>query len=64
MTLYLLDSDGLIDHLKGIQSTTALIQSLPAQGHVLCSCDIVIAEIYAGLSRACLLQPVQRLSSF
>jgi hypothetical protein len=43
MTPYLLDSDGVIDHLKGIQSTTALIQSLPAPRHILCSCDIVIA---------------------
>jgi tRNA(fMet)-specific endonuclease VapC len=49
MTLHLLDSDAVIDHLKGITSTTALMTSLPAQGHVLCSCDIVVAEVFSGL---------------
>lgn len=52
MTLHLLDSDAVIDHLKGIQSTIALLQNLPSQGHLLCSCDIVVAEVYAGLPPA------------
>jgi predicted nucleic acid-binding protein len=50
MTQYLLDSDAVIDQLKGIQTTAALLQCLIAQGDVLCSCDIVISEVYAGLS--------------
>ncbi len=49
MTLHLLDSDAAIDFLKNIQSTMALFQVLTSQGHVLCSCDIVVAEVYAGL---------------
>lgn len=50
MTLHLLDSDAVIDFLKGIQSTTVFIQALPNHGHIACSCDIVISEVYAGLA--------------
>jgi predicted nucleic acid-binding protein len=49
MTLHLLDADAVIDHLKGIASTIALLRTLPSQGHILCTCDIVISEVYAGL---------------
>ncbi len=52
MTLHLLDSDVVIDFLKNIQSTMALLDVLPTQGHILCSCDIVVAEVYAGLPLA------------
>jgi len=50
VTLHVLDSDSVIDYLKGLQSTTAFVQSLPTQGHIACSCVIVIAEVYAGLA--------------
>lgn len=50
MTLHLLDTDAIVDFLKGFASTTAYIQALPTQGHIGCSCDIVIAEVYAGLA--------------
>lgn len=50
MTLHLLDSDAVVDFLKGIHSTIAFIRALPVQSHIACSCDIVIAEVYAGLA--------------
>jgi predicted nucleic acid-binding protein len=50
MSLHLLDSDAIIDFLKGFASTAAFIQDLPTQGHISCSCDIVVAEVYAGLA--------------
>lgn len=50
MTLHLLDSDSVIDYLKGIRSTVTFLDSLLAQGHVPCSCDIVVSEVHAGPS--------------
>jgi tRNA(fMet)-specific endonuclease VapC len=50
MTYHMLDSDSIIDYLKGIQPTIATIDSLPPQGHILCFCDVVLAEVYAGLA--------------
>ncbi|MGI8969696.1 MAG: PIN domain-containing protein [Dehalococcoidia bacterium] len=49
MTRYLLDSASVIDYLKGTAPSVSLIQSLNRQGNVPCTCDIVIAEVYAGL---------------
>jgi predicted nucleic acid-binding protein len=49
MTWYLLDSDAVIDYLKGFPASVALIQQLDAQGDALCSCDVVVAEVYSGL---------------
>lgn len=49
MSRYLLDSDAIIDYLKGIAATIALIRQLSQQGHQLCSCDVVECEVYAGL---------------
>ena len=52
MTSYLLDTDAVIDYFKGYQPTIGLIQQLSRQGDELCSCDIVVAEVHAGLTAA------------
>jgi tRNA(fMet)-specific endonuclease VapC len=49
MELYLLDTDAVIDQLKGFPSTVQLLQQLHAAGGELAVCDITIAEVYAGL---------------
>lgn len=50
MTLYLLDTDAVIDFFKGFPSTVELIQHLFQQGETLCTCALVMAEVYAGLN--------------
>lgn len=52
MANILIDSDLLIDQIRGIPTTVAYIQQLQAAGEVLCTCDIVIAELESGLSLA------------
>ena len=49
MTRYLLDTDTVIDFLKGYASTIEFINGLFWQGDTLCTCDVVIAEAFAGL---------------
>jgi predicted nucleic acid-binding protein len=49
MASYLLDTDAIIDYLLGIPSTVTMIQELHGRGDTLCVCDVVIAEVYAGL---------------
>ncbi len=49
MTLYLLDSDAIIDVLKGIVSTRDFIRTLVRDGHTLALCDITTAEVWSGL---------------
>lgn len=49
MTLYLLDTDAVIDFFKGFPSSVDLIQKLFRQGGTLCTCAVVVAEVYAGL---------------
>jgi predicted nucleic acid-binding protein len=49
MARFLLDTDAIIDYLFGIPTTVALIQDLHHRGETLCVCDVVIAEVYAGL---------------
>jgi predicted nucleic acid-binding protein len=45
----LLDTDAVIDYLLGIPSSVSLIRHLHERGDLLCVCDVVIAEVYAGL---------------
>src|SRR5579884_3146486 len=52
MVRYLLDTDAIIDHLVGITDSVALIQDLFDRGDSLCLCDVVVAEVYAGLRPA------------
>ena len=49
MTRFLFDTDSIIDFLYGVPTTVALLQQLEAQGNQLCTCDVVVAEVYAGL---------------
>ncbi len=49
MDRYLLDSDAVIDYLKGIASSVDLINDIHRRGGILCVCDIVIAEVYTGV---------------
>jgi len=49
MARYLLDTDAIIDYLTGVQTTVNFIRNLHQQGDLLCVCDVVIAEVYAGL---------------
>lgn len=52
MSRHLLDADAVIDYLRGIRSTVALLQTLNRQGHVPCTCDVVVAEVFSGLHAA------------
>ena len=49
MARYLLDTDAIIDYLLGIPSSVTLIQNLHDRAETLCVCDVVIAEVFAGL---------------
>lgn len=50
-TLFLLDTDVLIDVCRGREPVATWVRSLPEQGHALCCCDITIAEYYSGEAR-------------
>ena len=49
MTRYLLDADAVIDFLNGVTATAELLDTLYRQGDSLCTCTVVITEVYAGL---------------
>jgi len=49
MTHHLLDSDTVIDALKGVRSTLNYLEDLVTQGDTLCTNSIVLCEVYAGL---------------
>ncbi len=49
MTLYLLDSDAIIDYLRGMPGAVSFIGSLLDRGDSLCVCDVVVAEVYSGV---------------
>lgn len=49
MARYLLDSDAVIDFLANIPSTVELVRGLFGRGDTLSTCDVVLAEVYAGL---------------
>jgi predicted nucleic acid-binding protein len=46
---YLLDSDCLIDYLTGVPASVSLVRRLFNEGEQLCLCEVVIAEVWAGL---------------
>jgi predicted nucleic acid-binding protein len=46
---YLLDSDAVIDYLRGIADSLVVIRGLGDAGDLLCVCDVVLAEVYSGL---------------
>jgi predicted nucleic acid-binding protein len=45
----LLDSDCVIDYLRGVQAVIDLVRGLDQSGDVVCTCDVVIAEVCSGL---------------
>ncbi|MBI5628694.1 MAG: PIN domain-containing protein [Candidatus Rokubacteria bacterium] len=45
----LVDSSVLIDVLRDRLGRPALLQRLVTQGSLLCSCDVTLAEVYAGM---------------
>jgi len=49
MSYHVLDSDAVIDVLKGIPASRALIESLVANGQTLATSDVVVGEVYSGL---------------
>lgn len=49
MANYLLDTDCLIDYLRGHQAVVQLVKDLQAGGHNLGLCCVNVAEVYAGL---------------
>ena len=49
MTLYLLDSDAVMDQFAGYLPTVELLRDLEEGGGDLCVCSVVLAEIYSGL---------------
>ena len=49
MTLYLLDADCIIDHLRMRPPARAMVHRLDAQGDELCTSDVVLTEVYSGL---------------
>lgn len=49
MSLALLDSDAVIDFLRGIEPSVELLESLVSAGDTLGICDVVVAEVYSGL---------------
>lgn len=46
---YLLDTDAVIDYLRGIGSSVALLRDASSRGGTLCVCDVVIAEVHSGV---------------
>jgi predicted nucleic acid-binding protein len=52
MSYHLLDSDAVIDLLKGIAASATLLRNLRNDGHVLATSSVVIAEVWSGLAPA------------
>lgn len=49
MARYLLDTDAVIDYLGGIPASVSLVQELRSRDDLLCTCSVVIAEVFSGL---------------
>jgi tRNA(fMet)-specific endonuclease VapC len=49
MARYLFDADAVIDYFNDVPSAIEIIDDLYRQGDLLCTCSVVIAELYAGL---------------
>lgn len=46
---YLLDSDAVIDYINGMAPALALVQGLEEAQDVMCTCAVVVSEVYTGL---------------
>jgi tRNA(fMet)-specific endonuclease VapC len=49
MSIALLDSDAVVDFLRGFEPSVELLRSLADAGDTLGVCDVVLAEVYSGL---------------
>ena len=49
---YLLDSDAVIDCLSHIDLTLRLVERLAAGGNTICTCAVVVSEVYSGTAPA------------
>lgn len=49
MSLYLLDTDAVIDLLKNVRETVSLVQGLHSRSDTLCTSGIVLGEVFSGL---------------
>jgi predicted nucleic acid-binding protein len=48
--IYLVDSDAVIDYLKGFDSSVVFLSRLANDDNDLCTCSVVIAEVFSGLA--------------
>jgi predicted nucleic acid-binding protein len=46
---YLVDTDVIIDYLNRLPAARSVLTRLVSDGDTLCTCDVVLAEVYAGL---------------
>ncbi len=51
MAFFLLDTDAVIDYIANFVSSAQLIDSLLVGGEDICTCSMVVAEVFAGLHR-------------
>jgi predicted nucleic acid-binding protein len=47
VTRYLLDSDAIIDYLKGVPDSVALLQQLGNQGDQFYTSEVVVCEVFS-----------------
>jgi hypothetical protein len=50
--MYLLDTNVVIDFWRRDTAVVAMMQQFDRQGEDLCTCDIIVAELYSGLRPA------------
>jgi predicted nucleic acid-binding protein len=46
---YLIDTDVIIDYLNHLPAARSVLTELVSDGETLCTCDMVLAEVYSGL---------------
>jgi predicted nucleic acid-binding protein len=49
MSDYLLDTTEIIDYSRGEPRTVRVLEKLLSAGQTLCCCDVVVAEVFAGV---------------
>jgi tRNA(fMet)-specific endonuclease VapC len=46
---YLVDTDVIVDYLNHLPAARSVLTELVSDGETLCTCDVVLAEVYSGL---------------